>query len=243
MMTADPIKSVRMNVPEMLDFINNTGNKGAKIVSIVAKTYPEMNKKNRITKEPNPYTRGVSRLVHRNLMLGVNYETAVNRQRLGEVESQIAALEADALMDPAEKAQRIASLRQSLESVEMFHAEALWRGYGVKVEGQPYLVTHKTKGGLYFATKPYQVPTNSPESITGTYAPMIEETWVNEATNAVVDPAILAPYLPPPRKASNQGLEHDVQWRVYGIAGGGDGTAGYVLQIRYAGKHIIVNHE
>jgi hypothetical protein len=241
MISTDPAKAVTVTVPEMLDVLNN-GNKGAKIMSLVALTFPDMLKTNRETGQSNPFNRGVSRLAHRNVMVGVNYEAAVNRTRLGEVEKAIAALEADALMDPTEKMERLIGLRRSLDSVEYFHAEQLWHGYGVSVLGQPYLVTHRTKGGLYFATKPYQVPTDAPESITGTLAPVVEDVWRNVATDEVLDQRSLSGWLRLPSKAKKQDVEHDVLWRVYGIDGGGNGTAGRILQVRYGGHHYLIDH-
>ncbi len=224
-----------VTVNEMLEVLNN-GNKGAKFCSIVALTFPKMNKTNRQTGEPNPFKRGVSRLVHRNVALGVNYEAAVNRQRQSEIDQMILALEADTLMDPAEKATRLAGLKNP---PEMFRAESLWRGHGVSVPGQPYCVTHKENGGLYFATKPYQFANDSE---LGTSAPMVQEMWRNVATDEVVDPVTLADYLPPAQKATKQGVDHDIFWRTYGINGGADGTAGYILQLRYGGMHYIVKH-
>jgi len=225
-----------VTVNEMLEVLNTTGNKGAKFVSIVALTFPTMIKKHRLTGEPNPFKRGVSRLVHRNVALGVNYEAAVNRTRQSEIDQMILALEADSLMDPTEKATRLAGLRNP---PEMFRAESLWHGMGISVEGQPYCVTHKLKGGLYFAAKPSQ---HWNDSTIGTTAPVVQELWRNVATDEVVDPDTLTHYLPPAHKATKQGVAHDVFWRTYGLDGGKDGTAGYILQLRYAGMHYMVKH-
>lgn len=103
--------------------------RGAKMIGIVSRTEPDMNKKSRITKEPNPFLpEGVIRVAHRTVCIGACYEAAVNRQRLSEAEP--------------------------IDEVEYFNAKSLWRGNGE--HASDYTVRHIPTGKLYFAYRPSQ---------------------------------------------------------------------------------------
>jgi len=227
--------TINVTIPEMLEVLAQ-GHPGAKIVGLVTLTFPELHK-------ISPFRNGVTRLAHRNVVLGANYAAAVNRTRLGEIEKQITAIENDPYLPLADKTGLLLGLRNALNSVEYFRAEALWHGYGQSIPGQTYVVTHRTKGGLYFAAKPHQLPTSDPFNETGTVAPVVADEWRDLANNRVIDIAEVRPYLKnSPHKAHKQAVNHDVLWRTMGIDGGGDKKAGYVLQLRYAGQHYTVTH-
>ena len=220
----DPAKTVRTDLNGIISYLD--GQKGAIACSVVARTAPKLLVKSRINHDllaADLYPRGVERIALRNIMLGVNYEAAVNRARTAEIVAN----------------------HQSAASAEYFDARFLWQdkngiGHGVKVEGHPYLVTHDTGGGLYFATRPYQFPTDDPAVVSGTCAPVQMDEWRDIASGRSLDPINLADFLPVPHKSISQGLEHDLAWRTYGIDGGKDGTSGHLLQLRHGGKHLIV---
>jgi len=100
--------------------------RGAVAVTLVTNTIPDMVKKHRETKEPNPYFGRLRRICRRPGMLGAKYENAVSRQRVAEA-------------DPNSE-------------VEAFHAEALWGGAG-EHDGR-FTVRHKTRGTRYLVLFP-----------------------------------------------------------------------------------------
>ena len=95
----------------------------ARICVIVTKTRPKLLKKSRTTGEPCPY-REVERLAERRVMIGCQYENAVNNQLDRE------------------------------GSQEKFQAESLWNGKGEHVPGNRFLVRHKDSGKEYLAFMP-----------------------------------------------------------------------------------------
>ena len=105
---------------------------GAKIVRVTTLTLPKMNVKSRVTKEPNPHTEGVTRRASRIIVLGANYEAAVNRQRANEATDE------------------------ELPDLEYFAAEKLWHGAGERIEGHPMLARYSTTGQVYFCYRPHQ---------------------------------------------------------------------------------------
>lgn len=98
---------------------------GAQFVSVVTETEPKMNKKSRVSKEPNPYLGRVKRMAVRAGMLGASYEKAVTNRRESEEHPE-----------------------------PVFTAEALWNGKGEHVNGSKCLVRHRETGKLYMVFYP-----------------------------------------------------------------------------------------
>lgn len=109
---------------------------GASFVTVVTKTAPDMNKKHRETKEPNPYLGKISRMAERFGHLGVNYENAVNNQR----EREAVAREGTELDDGT--------------PVPEFRAEGMWNGKGEHVDGSKCLLRHVDTRKLYMVFYP-----------------------------------------------------------------------------------------
>jgi hypothetical protein len=100
-------------------------------------------------------------------------------------------------------------LRTEGESPD-FQPESLWKGAGQ--HHGPYTVQHRGTGRLYFVGLPQQLAI---ESNAGRMCIVDADLWYDTATMEPVDPATLADYLPPLRKAVNQGVRHDIQWRTF----------------------------
>lgn len=105
----------------------------APFVTLWTRTSPKLNKKDRDTKEPCPYSQGVLRLAQRYGQIGCSYESC----KLNKL------IRAD--MVPFDGG---------------FSAEELWGGAGEHVPGSPYLVRHKERGTLYLAFRPRQLPSD-----------------------------------------------------------------------------------
>jgi hypothetical protein len=174
-----------VTVNELLGILAGTEVRGAKQATLLTLTYPKMLKNDRATGQPNPYPKGVSRQAYRQVTLGANYEACVNRQRLRENDN---------------------------EAIEYFDALALWNGAGVY--HSPYTVTHKTKGGVYFALKPAQ---RNADNNKGSVAVVLEDQWRDVASGQFIDPDRLENLLPLPAKAKRQEVQHDVQWRTFSL--------------------------
>lgn len=109
---------------------------GASYVNVITKTSPEMVKKNRETKEPNPYLGRIARMAERYGMLGASYERVINNERARDA----IAREGTDLDDGT--------------PVPEFHAEAMWNGKGEHVNGSKCLLRHKDTGRLYMIFYP-----------------------------------------------------------------------------------------
>lgn len=57
---------------------------GEQVVTLVAETEPKLNKKHRVTKEPNPYEGRVTKRAVVECTLNANYAARVNAQRIAE---------------------------------------------------------------------------------------------------------------------------------------------------------------
>jgi hypothetical protein len=112
---------------ELVALLAGTETRGAKLASLLTRTTPKLLVKDRVTGEPNPHTQGVARYALRPVVLGANYEAAVNRQRVNEADNG---------------------------PVDYFDAASLWNGKGIY--HSPYTVQHKDTGRVYFAVKPAQ---------------------------------------------------------------------------------------
>lgn len=106
--------------------LSELGNQ-SRIVSLITKTEPETRKTNE-NGEPKPFVTLV-RIARRRGMIGISYESCVNRQRNREEQP---------LDDEG--------------NVEYFHAEGLWNGLG-EHDG-PLTVRHKIKGTRYICFRP-----------------------------------------------------------------------------------------
>lgn len=104
--------------------------KGATLVGLVTATSPVMLKKNRETKELNPFQgKSLVRTAQRHGMLGASYENAVNNRREAEGHPQAGE----------------------------FKAESLWNGAGEYVEqGCKTLVRHRATGKTYVVFYPHR---------------------------------------------------------------------------------------
>lgn len=102
--------------------------KGTLMATFVTRTQPKMLKKNRDSKEPNPWPNGLIRVAVRGFILGACYENSANAQRS----------------------------KMGLEA--NFKAQPLWPSKtnpeGEGVHDTPFTVKHKTKGTRYFYVKP-----------------------------------------------------------------------------------------
>lgn len=125
----DDIQVIHAYIEAVVAWLENRPNRGAKMIGIISRTTPKMNKKSRVTGEKNPFLpEGVIRVAHRTVCIGASYEAAVNRQRVSEA-------------DP-------------MDEVEYFNAKSLWRGAGE--HASDYTVRHIPTGKLYFAYRPSQ---------------------------------------------------------------------------------------
>jgi len=131
-MEHDDLQVINAPIEAVVAWLENRPNRGAKMIGVISRTLPPMNKKSRIlnaqgVKPPNPFLpEGVIRIAHRTVCIGASFEAAVNRQRLSEA-------------DP-------------MDEIEYFHAGQLWRGKGEHASA--YTVRHKPSGKLYFAYCP-----------------------------------------------------------------------------------------
>lgn len=119
------------NFEELLDSRNR-----AEPVLIVTSTLQgrnQMNSGGRRDKDtgeyPNPFYENVYRIAERNVFIGCNYESCVNRQRERELQPL--------LIDG---------------SLEYFHADQLWNGKGIMLN--KYIAQHIDHGELYIGYKP-----------------------------------------------------------------------------------------
>jgi hypothetical protein len=178
--------TLHLTLPEFLTVLEGLP-KGNKIVTLRSATEPKMLVKHRVTKEPNPYPDGVTRLAYRTVYLGANYDLAVNRQRERE-----GTADADA----------------------PFIAEEMWKGKGQRTS--PYTITHIEKGGVYFVMKPASHADNKsvtgtmPDLLESRW--IDTDTGLPLTPEQVKE---LPHYLPPISKSRCQDVEADVLWRAY----------------------------
>jgi hypothetical protein len=92
-----------------------------------------------------------------------------------------------------------------------FQPQSLWYGHGQR--HGPYTVQHDTTGRIYFFGLPQQQAIDDTDA--GRICLVDDDAWYDTATGESVDPATLVDYLPPSRKADNQGVRHDIQWRIF----------------------------
>lgn len=112
------------------------------------------------------------------------------------------------------------------ENGEYFTAEKLWNGMGVY--HTPYTVTHKKKGGVYFAVKPAQEKADTPQ---GSVAVCLEVQWRDIATGQFVKAEDVKGFLREPNKSQRQNVQHDVLWRTFDVKN--------VLEVHYAGSYTL----
>jgi hypothetical protein len=101
--------------------------------------------------------------------------------------------------------------RRAEGEIPDFQPQALWYGHGQR--HGPYTVQHDVTGRLYLFGLPQQQAIEDTDA--GRMCVVDDDLWYDTATGEPVDPATLADYLPPSRKAENQGVRHDIQWRVF----------------------------
>jgi hypothetical protein len=173
-----------MNILQILDTIQAKGNNPTRIVSLFTKTFPPLLKKGRVTKNPNPWPKGVAQITHRYGIIGCSYASCVNRQRFRE------------MPEPTGQPSRTPYVP--------FRAQALWNGYGEHVPGSPYLVRHKQKDSLYLAFLPFNRE-NSPA--------VVEEVFHDVDTGNVIQPNLLTEYMRLEYLPQHQGVNRVVFWR------------------------------
>jgi hypothetical protein len=101
--------------------------------------------------------------------------------------------------------------RRAEGEIPDFQPQALWYGHGQR--HRPYTVQHDVTGRIYFFGLPQQQAID--DSDTGRTCVVDDDVWYDTATGEPIDPATLVDYLPPLRKADNQGVRHDIQWRIF----------------------------
>ena len=101
-------------------------------VGLTTRTTPAMRRGGGHHGPPNPFfERGVVKIANRSGILGVSYESCVNRQRVRE-----------------------GSPTESDGTVTSFRAAKLWSGFGEHVRGNRHLVRHKLTGLFYLVLFP-----------------------------------------------------------------------------------------
>lgn len=125
---------VNVKRSSVLNIINASVKPGNTFMKITTCTEPAMNKKSRVSGNPNPYT-DVKCISELTISLGFDYESAVNRQRIKE------------LMD------QYSISKENAEIInEQFYSQSLWKGKGQHVNR--YTVTHTDTGKLYLIYRP-----------------------------------------------------------------------------------------
>ena len=112
-----------------------------------------------------------------------------------------------------------------------FNPQSLWNGHGV--HHGPYTVQHDTSGRISFFGRPQQLAIT--DNAAGRMCIVDADEWQDTATGEPVDPATLVDYLPPLRKADNQGVRHDIQWRIFPLD--------EIMELTYAGICYVVHQE